>query len=389
MKLVYLSWECFGTADLLKALEQAGHESIVLTTSQEELLGPDIGSKVTEAVRREGADGVIGFNFFPGVAEAAHGEGYDYFSWVYDNPCVQLYSYTASYPTSRIFVFDSDTYLKFHNEGFNNIGFLPMAADPDRLASVISSGAENVPGSVADISFVGAMYHEEHDFYTRMMDKGISPYAEGYIRGLIEAQKHIYGADIIEGGLTDRIIEDMHAALPLEPQKGSVITQRTLFGEFVLDRRITAEERLDMLTAIGERFGADHRVELYTRDAGLKIGGVVNRGMSDFAEEAPRVYCGSRINLNISLRSIVNGAPLRCFEIMGAGGFLLSSYAGDLADLFIPGEEYVYFESPEDLLMKCAYYLEHEDERAQIAENGLAAIRKSHTYLHRMKEMLG
>ena len=387
MKLVYLSWECFGTADLLKALETAGHESLVLETSQEELLGPDIGAKVTDRVRAEGADGVIGFNFFPGVAEAAFKEGYEYYSWVYDNPCVQLYSYTASYPTSRIFVFDSDTYLKFHNEGFTNIGFLPMAADPDRLASITSSGAGT--GSVSDISFVGAMYHEEHDFYTRMMDKGVSAYAGGYIRGLMEAQKHIYGADIIEGGLTDRIIEEMHAALPLEPQTGSVITQRTLFAEYVLDRRITAEERLDMITAIGERFGSEHRVALYTRDAGLKIGGVINRGTTDYSLEAPRVYHGSRINLNISLRSIVNGAPLRCFEIMGAGGFLLSSWASDLADMFEPGEDYVYYESTEDMLGKIAYYLEHEDERAQIAANGLAKIRQSHTYLHRVREMFG
>ena len=37
---------------------------------------------------------------------------------------------------------------------------------------------------------------------------------------------------------------------------------------------------------------------------------------------------------------------------------------------------------------KIGYYLKHEAERAQIAENGLRKISADHTYVHRVDEIL-
>ena len=73
---------------------------------------------------------------------------------------------------------------------------------------------------------------------------------------------------------------------------------------------------------------------------------------------------------------------------MGSGGFLLTSYQGDLELFFTEGRDYVSYSSREELLDKAAYYLKHEAERAAIAENGLAQIREAHTYRHRVREML-
>lgn len=384
MKILYLLWECCGNSEMIQAMRAAGHDVVTLRTSQEGLLSPDISDRVKAEAAGNACDIVYGFNFFPHVARAAKDIGIDYYAWVYDNPCVQLYSYTVTYPTNHIYVFDSDTYLKFRAEGINTVNFLPMAADPDRTEALIRDAK---PGYEADISFVGSLYNEKHDFYHRMTDKGLPGHTYGYIRGIIEAQKHVYGMDLSEHLLTDEVLEDMRAALPLGPSADSVITVRTLFSQYVIDRQVTVEERHHILTALGAAFGDRYGVELYTHDATAAFAGVTNHGPADQFNEAPLVFNRSRINLNISLRSIVNGIPLRCFEILGAGGFLLSSYAGDLADMFVPGEEFVYYESVDDMLAKCAYYLEHEDERAAIAAAGLAKIRESHTYLHRVKEM--
>lgn len=386
MKILILLWECCGIAEMKDALEQAGHTVAVLKTSQEGLLGPHITDQVIECMKRSGADAVFGFNYFPNVAEAAHKGGFDYYAWVYDNPCVQLYSYTVTYPTNHIYVFDTDTYMKFHSGRIDSIHYLPMAADPDRIEKLCS---DNPSGYGSDISFVGSFYTERHNFYTRMIDKGISPYYEGYLRGIMEAQKRLYGMSIVETLLTDDCIKDMYQALPMEPASDSAITQRDLFAQLVIDRRITTEERQRIISLIGSNYGDDYKVALYTHDRSISYKGVNNYGPVDQFNQTPLVFNRSRINLNISLRSIVNGAPLRCFEIMGAGGFLLSSYAGDLTDMFVTGEDYVYYESEEDMLAKITYYLEHEDERAQIAANGLGKIRQSHTYLHRVQEMFG
>ena len=55
---------------------------------------------------------------------------------------------------------------------------------------------------------------------------------------------------------------------------------------------------------------------------------------------------------------------------MGAGGFLLSNYQADFQDLFVPDEDFVYYEDEQDLLHKIDYYLSHEEHRKTIAENG-------------------
>ena len=55
----------------------------------------------------------------------------------------------------------------------------------------------------------------------------------------------------------------------------------------------------------------------------------------------PLIFRESKINLNITLRSITSGMPLRALDIMGAGGFLLSNYQQELAENYIDGEELV------------------------------------------------
>ena len=107
----------------------------------------------------------------------------------------------------------------------------------------------------------------------------------------------------------------------------------------------------------------------------------------DYCDEMPNVFRRSRINLNITLRGMKSGIPLRAFDIMGCGGFLLSNFQADFLDFFVPGEDFVYYESKEDLLQKIDYYLDHEEERQAIAKNGHDKVAEGHTYRHRIREM--
>lgn len=45
--------------------------------------------------------------------------------------------------------------------------------------------------------------------------------------------------------------------------------------------------------------------------------------------------------------------------------------------------------SMEELVDKCQYSLTHEEERLKITYKGYEAVKTSHTYIHRIKEMLG
>ena len=72
---------------------------------------------------------------------------------------------------------------------------------------------------------------------------------------------------------------------------------------------------------------------------------------------------------------------------MGAGGFLLSNYQSDFLDYFIPGEDFAFYDSQNDLLDKINYYLHHEDERIQMAASAHDKIARAHSFVHRIKEM--
>ena len=48
----------------------------------------------------------------------------------------------------------------------------------------------------------------------------------------------------------------------------------------------------------------------------------------------------------------------------------------------------VCFDGVEDLREKVAYYLVHDEERMQIAENGYRKVKEHHGYVNRVREML-
>lgn len=128
-------------------------------------------------------------------------------------------------------------------------------------------------------------------------------------------------------------------------------------------------------------------MDLFSHTKDFSVPSLCNHGAVDHFREMPLVFKQSKINLNITMRSIKSGIPLRAFDIMGAGGFLLSNYQADFMDLFLPGEDFVYYESKEDLLLKVDHYLAHEDERMAIARNGHDKVAARHTYRHRIREM--
>ena len=329
---------------------------------------------------------LFSFNFFPVISLACKNLEIPYLSWIYDSPYVRIYHYSIAYPTNYVFVFDSAVYREFAQAGIQTVHYLPMAANVERLETLTdySNFEKTKWHNQKEVAFVGSLYTEKHNFYDRM--EGISSYTRGFLEGLMASQRQVYGYNFVQDMLKENphIVEDMRKHLPLTPGNGSVESVEFLFSQYVINRKITAIERQDVLSEVALKFGLD----LYTPEQNYNMMGCVNHGKVDYYDFAPYVFKKAKINLNISLRSIENGIPLRAFDVMGAGGFLLSNYQADFYEQFTPGEDMVCYESKEDLMDKIAYYLKHEDERKEIAQNGHRKIKESHTYKHRVMEML-
>ncbi len=385
MNILMLTWDSFGNKDIEEAFVELGHRVTGCPFSDEEGAGSEEAvRRLTGKLQETAPDFVFSFNYYPVAATACKNLGIPYVAWVYDSPYVRLYHYTVIYPTNHIFVFDRAVYLEFHRAGVPTVYYLPMAANAERLSGMtdFETFRQTEWANRHEVAFVGSLYTEKHQFYQRLT--GISDYTRGYLEGLMNAQRQVYGYNFIQELLNKEIISDMRRSLPMQVLPGGAESIEYLFAQYVINRQLTAMERLELLTDVAAGFGLD----LYTPDKGVRLEGAVNHGVADFYDCAPYVFKNAKINLNITLRSIQSGIPLRAFEIMGAGGFLLTNYQADFMDFFVPGEDFVYYESRRDLMDKIAYYLGHEEERAQIAENGFGKVAARHTYRHRAEEMI-
>lgn len=394
MKILFIEWASFGNADIKDAFIKEGHSIVSFPFSNKDARrDAAIEADLTSRLRETVPDAVFSFNYFPLVSNVCKREGLPYLSWIYDSPYVMLYSYTTVNPCNHIHVFDSAVYREFQAAGIPTVHYLPMAANTERLDQLAAAGADGshritsqeCDGSSAsflyDISFVGSLYTESHNFFDRM--ETLSEYAKGYLEGLMNAQMHIQGYNLIQESLSP-IMRELYQALPMDPNPDGVETREYLYAQYVINRKITGLERLRLLTAITKK----HTLDLFTLDPAFTLPNLRNHGTADYYSEMPLVFQKSRINLNISLRSIQSGIPLRAFDIMGSGGFLLSNYQEDFLENFTPGEDFVFYESEQDLLQKIDYYLTHEEERQAIARNGHDKVAAAHTYRDRVREML-
>lgn len=390
MKILAFEHKNFGIEDMKEIMPKMGHKIHVVST---ELIYERVSSEFDELFEKEFSkdtyDIVFTFNYSVVVSQNCNKHNIKYVAWVYDSPLVSIYSYTITNPCNYIFLFDSAQYLELKNGGINTVYYMPLAVNTDRLDKMkCTERVHEVFDS--DISFIGSMYNEKGNFYERLTK--ISPYTKGYIDAIMEAQLKIYGANIIEELLTPNILEDLQKDIPYAPNRDGIETPAYVYANYFLARKMAQMERLDLLKAISEDLPKISRkpyaAKLYTHNPTPELPAIKNMGPIDFYDNMPYVFKCSKINLNISLRSIKNGIPLRCMDILGAGGFLLSNFQADFLNHFVPDEDFVYFDSKEDLLNKCNYYLEHDDERKQIARNGYEKAKKFHSYEVRWNGMM-
>lgn len=382
MKIVFIEWESFGKEDVKDAFHAEGHELVSFPVSIEEDLddAPALEGRLSLVLHQEVPDIVFSINYFPAISNVCNREYIRYISWIYDAPYARLYSQTVLNPCNQVYVFDKETCMEFRKAGVDTVHYLPLAVNTDRTDGVTASAG--APQLRYDVSFVGSFYVEKNDYFDQMVS-GASDFTRGYLDAVIAAQMKIQGYEFVEEVLGP-IIDDLYRAFPLDPDPKGMESQEYLYAQYVIDRRITALERIDLLNAIAKK----HPVDIFTYIKDFTMPNVSNHGRVDYFHEMPLVFKQSRINLNISRRGIKSGIPLRAFDIMGCGGFLLSNFQADLLDGFVPGEDFVYYESKEDLLQKVDYYLSHEEERQTIAKNGHDKVAAGHTYRHRVREML-
>lgn len=382
MNILWIDWNSYGKTDILTTLQSLGHEICSLPLDARNYrMDPKYKHKVKETITQRSCDLVFSSNYFPVVSEACKEKKIPYVAWCYDSPMILLYHKSVVNPCNYIFLFDSHLYFDLQKKGVQTVYYMPMAVNSGRLASMqLSKEERQLYG--AEVSFVGSMYSEKHNLYDRM--EALDDFTRGYLEAVMAAQRKIYGVYFLEDVLNDDIIENMQKALRFETSRDGFETPAYVYANYFLCRKMAELERKEALEEISSRYS----MKLYTHQPTPELPAVKNMGQVDYEQQMPKVFMASKINLNITLRSIVSGIPLRAMDIMGAGGFLLTNYQADFLEYFTPGEDYVYYESIEDMMDKIAYYLAHDKEREQIAANGCKKVREEHSYERHLAEIL-
>lgn len=380
-KILFCKWNNICEIGVSRALKKLGHEVVDLIHGFSSV---DYDKEYLEILAghlmNTHFDFVLSMNYMPIISRGCEHFHIPYISWTTDSPVFQLYSNTVHNTCNYIFCFDYNQYLKFRNENPEHIFYMPLGFDRYVSESLKIKEEEKEMFS-CDVSFIGSTYAGKSGYDNI---KGMSEYLKGYCNALIEVQKNIYGDFFLERVLTEEICKEFKKYAAWIPLKSDYIEDKIgIIANSYLGLKCTELDRLETLRNVSTHF-ATH---LYTQDDTARIPNIINKGPADSQSMMPKIFNCSKINLNMTSRTIQTGIPQRIFDIMGVGGFVLTNYQSEIPEYFEIGRELEVYESQQDLIEKIDYYLKHEKNRCEIAKNGEKKVNHMHTYENRLKEI--
>jgi spore maturation protein CgeB len=382
MNILYYTWNEIIRDDVTSQLIALGHSVDVITYSMNSYTkDAAFIAYIEDCLSKRSYDCIFTADYFPVISKVSLRKKIPYIAWLYDSPCISVYTEMIFNPYNYIFHFDRAEVAKFREKGVKNIWYMPLAVNTDRinhlLETTINPDLKFVGNQVA---LLGNLYDQDCDY-----DKiqGLTAYAKGYVNGIIYAQLQIMGYDLIEESIPESLMEELLSHVTFNLEDEFFITNREMLM-YMIKKKATAIERKQLLQMISSHF----KTTLYSASDASDLVNVENRGYLNYQNEMPIMFHQAKINLNITLRTIQSGISLRALDIMGAGGFLLSNYQPELAACFKENEEMVMYYNQNDLIQKINYYLNNEEERAQIAENGKRRIETDYSYKIQLQRIM-
>lgn len=364
--------------DLIYYLERAGHhcKNVIYKCSHQE--DDDFFEyKFAQLIDQSHYDLVMSTNFFPIVARLCYKRNIKYVSWSYDSPINDALVKNYNYPTNYTFLFDRREAETIRADGIDNVFHQPLAVNTDRLDRLALTREER-DFFKCDVSFVGQLYNN----YSSLVMNALPDYLNGYLESIIQSQSVLYGTNLIKQMVTEDLTKDVVSNL--DPVTFNLDSFNTKSISHMLLVEVTRRERIEIFSQLMKSL----KFTLYTnRDIPEELKGIKMPGSVDYYKEMPKAFKGSTINLNITLRSIESGIPLRALDIMGSHGLLLSNWQEELVEYF-PNEEYcITYSSTDEAIEKCKYYSRHPEIAARIADAGYEKIRTDFNYPKQLSSM--
>ncbi len=341
----------------------------------------DDAQKVAEMLLEKHIDIAITMDFCPAVSDACMITGARYMAWIYDSPQQELYSDQVRNECNYIYSFDRRQVEEIRRLGAFHVFYQPLATNVMRNSGLVINSTDE-KRFACDVSFAGNLYVD--DFYDKVTERASDNLKKELDLIVSDAYGKWDGTGRIRGRLTKEAIDEL-----LEINGCGAtdykLSDDDFFSSRLITRKLAYMERLDIVKRLSPK-----GLMFYTTTPGNICEGL---GVSaspplSYDEDLPKLYNLSKINLNISLHSIEDGIPLRVFDIMGVGGFMLSNYQPAMDELFVIGQDIEVFHDIEELDDKVDYYLSHEDQRIKIALQGYKTVSEKCSYDRQFANML-
>lgn len=350
----------------------------------------DIGKLSLEememTIRRFNPHVVFAVNYMNGLAEFCHNCNVDLICWEVDPATDRLKPCKTPADRTYVFTYRKPNVSEFVEAGFKNVEHLYLASDTEkRSAPHLSPEEQDKYG--ASLSFVGSSMIGNANSCKDIFLSNYKAYRDG-------------NDEAVEEGV--RLLEEV-LSVQRKDFSNYVIPDllREYFPDFV-NYLSGFSGTYDPFMLVGEIAAAEKRINYLAGlntfdvkvwgDEGWRIVeqyGIKYMGSAGHSYEINKIYGASRINVDINRLYQMDIVPMRIFDIMACGGFVLAEYSDEISDIFELGREVETYRTLEELVSKAEYYLGHGNETLEIARRGREAVIKNHTILTRVRYMLG
>ncbi|WP_029232834.1 glycosyltransferase family protein [Butyrivibrio sp. VCB2006] len=383
MNIVFFRYKNICEPDYIEAFKKLGIN--VVEVFLDSLGATDLESQIAAVdsqIRSATPMFVFTINFFPYISIVCEHLKVKYVSVSVTCPMLEIYNKTIRNSCNRVFLFDQEQFLSVRDENPEGIFHLALGAAVERL----DAATQNAVDFKYDVSFVGSLYNEKDPFINLKISDEEKIRYEELMRNQMEST--ICGQNLLEEEIGDEdVVQIKLAADDFYPSDLSVFNlDRFVAINNYLSPHMTYLERVLIMNRLGESYG--EKINLFTNSDVSATRGISCHGPVNTITEMPLVFSQSKINLNISTRSIKTGIPQRVWDVLGNGGFLLTNYQDELSDYFKIGEDIEVYNSHDELIEKIDYYLSHEDKRLEIAAKGYQTVKASNSTLNRVIEII-
>lgn len=296
-------------------------------------------------------------------------------SWFVDNPHLIVHSYNKVVsPWTTLFTWDEDNVRSLQALGFEHVRYLPLGTDTERFRPGLPGPAE----WRGDVSFVG----------NSMIQKVSGRLKHGHFsKPLLKAYKEIAAAFATsEERNVGPFIKAAYPAvwnayLELPDNEDRLAYETAITWQATrIYRNGCVEKLLPFKPLI---VGDDAwRSEFRKWGASPRLLPAIS-----YYSQLPAFYSKSHVNFNCTSKQMKGSVNQRVFDVPAAGGFVLTDWRPQLANLF-EEDEMACFREESEIAELVRYFLDHPAERKKYVQKARKRVLAHHKWEDRVSAML-